>query len=238
MSRLIDVSTSVLVSVGRLGSGMRVGKLGKRPEQTLELYEFEACPFCRKVREALTILDLEVIVKPCPKRGRRFRPQVEERGGRVLFPFLVDTNTGVEIYESDTIVAYLFEQYGDGHVAPLLNMGGLTTFGAVLSGLPRMGAGGFAKPSIAPKQRLELYSYEASPYCRLVREALCSLEISYRLVNVAAGSPSRAAFVERSGRMMVPWLFDPNTGAELFESQEIIRYLHEKYSEPGPGEGS
>ena len=38
---------------------------------------------------------------------------------------------------------------------------------------------------------LELYSFEASPFCRLVREALSSLELPYRLTNVGRGSPSR-----------------------------------------------
>ncbi len=55
-------------------------------------------------------------------------------------------------------------------------------------------------------------------------------------------SSCRGESIDRSSpserRMMVPWLFDPNTGAELFESQEIIRYLHEEYSEPDPGAGS
>lgn len=233
MSRFMDVGSSALVSLGRLGLGMAVGNPGKRPEKTLELYEFEACPFCRKVREALSILDLEVIIKPCPKRGRRFRPQVEDRGGRALFPYLVDPNSGVEIYESETIVAYLFEQYGDGRIPMLLDLRALTTFGSVLAGLPRLGAGGFVKASRAPKEMLTLYSFEASPFCRLVRESLCSLELPYRLVNVAKGSPSRAAFIERSGRMRVPWLYDPNTGVELFESDEIVRYLHEEYADPG-----
>jgi hypothetical protein len=38
-----------------------------RPKIPLELYEFEGCPFCRKVREAIIILDLDPIVYPCPK---------------------------------------------------------------------------------------------------------------------------------------------------------------------------
>ena len=33
-----------------------------RPQVRLKLYEFEACPFCRKVREALCALDLDVDV--------------------------------------------------------------------------------------------------------------------------------------------------------------------------------
>ena len=52
MKRLLNVTTSVLATVARLGYAERVGSLGPRPEKPLELYEFEACPFCRKVREA------------------------------------------------------------------------------------------------------------------------------------------------------------------------------------------
>ena len=57
MHRILDVGSSLLASVARAGSGVTVGVLGARPERLLELYDFEACPFCRKVREALTILD-------------------------------------------------------------------------------------------------------------------------------------------------------------------------------------
>jgi len=97
----------------------------------------------------------------------------------------------------------------------------------------RPGAGGFARPSRAPREPLELWSFEASPYCRLVREALCSLEIPYLLHNVAKGSPSRDAFVARSGRMQVPWLHDPNTGVSLFESADIVDYLDRTYAVDG-----
>src|SRR5262249_34162994 len=116
MIRPLDVATSLFTTIGRLGSGMRVGALGKRPAQPLELYEFEACPFCRKAREALSILDLDVIVYPCPKGGPTYRPRLRERGGKELFPYLVDPNTGREMYESSDIVAYLFSEYGDGRI--------------------------------------------------------------------------------------------------------------------------
>jgi len=46
------------------------------------------------VREALSILALGAEIYPCPKGGRRYRPQVLARGGRELFPYLVDPNTG------------------------------------------------------------------------------------------------------------------------------------------------
>ena len=59
---------------------------------------------------------------------------------------------------------------------------------------------------------------------------LCALEIPYLLHNVAKGSPSRDAFVERSGKMMVPYLVDPNTGKEMFESADIVSYLERTYA--------
>jgi glutathione S-transferase len=31
--------------------------------------------------------------------------------------------------------------------------------------------------------------------------------------------------------MMVPYLVDPNTGVEMFESADIVRYLEETYAE-------
>ena len=230
MNRTLDIATSVLTSVVRLGLGGAVGKLGSRPEKLLEIYEFEACPFCRKVREALSILDLEARILPCPKRGERFRKALIERGGKAQFPYLVDPNTGVEMYESDDIVRYLFAQYGDGHVPLMLRLGPLNDVSSVLSGFSRGRGGSRVTASREPDQPLELASFEASPFSRIVREALCTLEIPYMLRNVAKGSPSREAFAKRSGKMMVPWLSDPNTGTELFESEEIVAYLYDRYA--------
>ena len=52
----------------------------------------------------------------------------------------------------------------------------------------------------------------------------------YVLHNVAKGSAHREAFVKRSGRMMVPYLVDPNTGTEMFESADIVAYLDRTYA--------
>ena len=229
MNRILDVSTSLLATVSRLGGGLRVESLGERPTQPLELYEFEACPFCRKVREALTALDLDAIVYPCPKGGERFRNVAVEKGGKALFPYLVDPNTGKAMYESSDIVAYLFAEYGNGSV-PFLYSGGLLfdATSALASGW-RLGAGSRVEKSIAPVEPLELWSFEASPFCRIVRETLCSLEIPYRLHNVGKGSANRDAFVQRSGKMQVPFLVDPNSGVEIFESADIVQYLRATY---------
>jgi glutathione S-transferase len=228
--RALDVATSLGATLARAGSGAQVGALGPRPEQTLQLFEFEGCPYCRKVREALSILDLEADVFPCPKRGPRFRPEVVRRGGKAQFPYLVDPNTGVEMYESDAIVAYLFDRYGDGRVPLALSLGALTNLSAQAASLWRPGIGVFYAPARAPELPLELWSFEASPFCRIAREKLCVLELPYRLHNVAKGSARRAAFVQRSGKMMVPYLADPNTGKEMFESADIVEYLDDTYA--------
>jgi len=232
-NRTVDVATSFAASVLRLGSGMSVGPLGPRPKKPLELFEFEACPYCRKVREALSLLDLTAIIYPCPKGGTRFRPRVQDLGGKLQFPFLVDPNTKQSMYESDDIIDYLYRNYGEG-IAPLtLKLGPLTLVTSSLASLTRFGMGSSAVPSREPKKPLELWSFEASPFCRIAREALTELELPYLLHNVAKGSPSRDAFVKRSGKMMVPYLADPNTGKELFESADIVQYLYETYQSKG-----
>ncbi|MFW6051285.1 MAG: glutathione S-transferase N-terminal domain-containing protein [Myxococcota bacterium] len=229
MMRSLDVATSLAASGLRLGGGLRVGRLGPRPEQPVELWDFEACPYCRKVREALSVLDLQARIYPCPHGGRRFRPAVRQRGGKTQFPYLVDPNAGVEMYESEDIVRYLHGRYGAGPLPASFRLGPLWTASSAMATLARPGRGGRVKPSRPPERPLELYSFEASPYCRIVREELCALEIPYLLHNVAKGSPSRAAFVERAGKMQVPYLVDPNTGVSMFESADITRYLRDTY---------
>jgi glutathione S-transferase len=228
MTDVLDLGTSVLATLSRGGSGIWVGPLGPRPKQPLHLYEFEACPFCRKVREALTILDLEVMVYPCPKGGNRYRSVVQEKGGRLMFPYLVDPNTGQAMYESSDIIRYLFTTYGEGKVPVTLD-NPLVMVSAGLATLARLNKGQQVRPSRMPEKPLELWSFESSPFSRMVRETLCELELPYLLHNVGKDSPHRAAFVERSGKMMVPYLADPNTGTEMFESANIQQYLRRTY---------
>lgn len=229
LPRSLDVTTSWTASVLRLGAGLSASHAGPRPTKTLELYEFEGCPFCRKVREALTQLDLRAMIYPCPKGGPTYRPQVKARGGQTQFPYLVDPNTGDALYESAAIIEHLYRNYGNRSAPWFLRSDASVPLGSAAS-LIRGGGGVRYRPARAPEQPLLLYSFEASPYCRIALEALCELELPYLLVNVGKGSQERPAFRERSGRMMVPWLSDPNTGRELFESADIVRYLRETYA--------
>ncbi len=229
MGRTLDVGTSTLASSLFGGAGWYVKPAKKQPEKPLELFEFEGCPFCRKARVALSTLDLNAMIYPCPKGGPRYREEVKKRGGKAQFPYLVDPNTGKEMFESDDIVRYLCREY-EGDVPLSLSLGPVSSLFSAAASFPRATRGSRYRPSRPPEKPLELYSFEASPYCRLVREVLSELEIPYFLHNVAKNSAHRAAFVERSGKMMVPYLVDPNTGREMFESAGIIRTLNETYA--------
>ncbi|MGH8028383.1 MAG: glutathione S-transferase N-terminal domain-containing protein, partial [Arenimonas sp.] len=169
----LAVSSSVLASQLRGWRGTNAFRpAARQPEKLLELYEYEDCPYCRLVREALTELDLDAQIYPCPKGGKRFRPRVKEMGGKFQFPFLVDPNTGQQMYESADIVAYLRKTYADYAPTPGFLDRRIKVATSTLATIVRGPHGLRSRPSKAPAQPLELFSFEGSPYSRLVREAL------------------------------------------------------------------
>ncbi|MCA9657638.1 MAG: glutathione S-transferase N-terminal domain-containing protein [Myxococcales bacterium] len=222
-----------------------------QPAALLELYEFESCPFCRLVREALTELDLDALIYPCPKQGARFRPTAVARGGAEQFPYLVDPNTGRELYESAAIIDYLAETYGGRASATRGLRRQLRVLSSTLASAFSGGRGIRVAPSRAPAEPLVLFSFESSPFSRLVRERLCELELPYVLRNAGKASAyeygppavrdklwkrpmatgrNRRVLAERTGKVQVPYLIDPNTGAEMYESAAIVAYLDETYA--------
>jgi glutathione S-transferase len=224
------IVSSTAASSVRFPLGYRVGSIGPRPAKRLELYDLEACPYCRKVREALTMLDLDVLIRPAPHGGARFRPEAIARGGKRQFPLLVDPNDELVLYESDAIVQHLYARYGQGPVPVGLRLGNLGNATSGLASVLRAGRGRTVQPSRAPDRPLELWSFELSPYSRYVRETLCQLELPYVLHNLGRNSPRRPAFLARTGKIMVPYLEDPNTGTRMFESRDIVRYLERTYA--------
>lgn len=82
-----------------------------QPDQLPELYHFEACPFCSKVRKKLEEMKIDYISRPINPDGRRQR--VKDVSGQTGVPLLVDPNTDTVMPESDDIVDYLEEQYGN-----------------------------------------------------------------------------------------------------------------------------
>ena len=207
------------------------GTLKKVPEQPLHLYEFERCPYCRKAREAFSELDIDYVSHPCG-RGSNNRDFVVKTGGKAQFPFLVDPNTGAQMYESEDIITYLRETYGSGRSGLNKALAPLDTFGSTLASAIRP-IGGRALDSCKdrqqPEQPLQLWQFEMSPFCRKVREAMIGLNLDYQVRNVARGGRQRPELVALGGKMMVPYLVDPNTGTAMYESDDIVAYLHRTY---------
>ncbi len=247
-----NLATSMISTLLRASNGIQSTPAAQKPQQLLQLYDIENCPYCRLVREALTELDLDAEVYPCPKLGERFRPEAVERGGKAQFPYLVDPNTGVEMYESLDIIAYLFETYGQREVPLKWKAGQLQILGSMMASAPRANRGMQVKPGAAPEYLLELYSFESSPYARPVRELLCEMEIPYIVrncgrtqlqewilppirerLNISLDSElgNRQVLQDTEGRVSIPYLYDPNTERGLFESADILDYLQQTYSQ-------
>ena len=212
----------------RLAAGMTVGRMGARPSKRLVLWDFESCAQSRVVREALSALDLDADVRPCPKNGKRFRPELQGRS----VPQLSDPNHERTLNGDRDIVTYLYATYGRGSPPPLSMVAPLTWATGLIARLFTGDMGALARNSRFPALPLELWSFEASPFCRMVRARLCELELPYTLHNVAKGSPRRPEFIAVSGKMQMPWLHDANTGTKLFESQAIEDYLEATYAAP------
>ncbi|MFB6217878.1 MAG: glutaredoxin family protein [Halobacteriaceae archaeon] len=78
----------------------------------LEMYELAGCPYCAKVKRKLDELGLEYDSHMVPAAHAK-REEVKEVSGQTGVPVLVDKEHGVEgMPESDDIVAYLEETYG------------------------------------------------------------------------------------------------------------------------------
>lgn len=85
----------------------------------LALYHFPACPFCIKVRRAMQRLSLDVELRNAQRPGEH-RQTLGREGGRVKVPCLrieADDGSVHWLYESDDIIAYLYQRFGAGDAA-------------------------------------------------------------------------------------------------------------------------
>ncbi|KAL0488230.1 glutaredoxin [Acrasis kona] len=256
--RLFDKYATNMVSVVRSNSGgYLIPKVEtfKKPDKLIEFFEKEACPFCRKVRETMSMLDIDALVKPCPRGGERFRKELIERGGKEMVPYLVDPNTNTVMYESEDIIRYLFNQYGEGegNIPFPLNSGKYNTFNSRVATTLRifpLYQGFIHEVSRHVEIPLVLYNYEANPECRRVREALSTFEIPYHMINVAPvknvmslipilgvsenavgliKSPKRIKVEQEIPGFQVPYLKDPNNSKEFKGADDIIQHIEDVY---------
>ncbi|WP_338848833.1 glutathione S-transferase N-terminal domain-containing protein [Massilia sp. W12] len=255
-----EIGSSVLTSSLRLWNGTW-GKLPSHtPAQELELFDREDDAQCRQVREVLTELNLDAVIYPCPKGGQRHQRKRLQLQARALhsqpeLPLLHDPNTGKVMAGAKPIIEYLFAQYLGQAPHIRLQPGRINRMNAQFAGMARglgRGLGPIqAEPASQPRKMLSLYSFESSPYARLVRERLCALELPYHLINVGkqqwgemgpakrrlAPGPyqplpgsKREQFLQQYGKVQIPMLHDPNSGASIFESDDIIHYLEQTYA--------
>jgi glutathione S-transferase len=249
MIRALDLTTSTLASTLRSWRGTSASKTSKKADKDLILFEREGCPKCRFVREALTELNLNAMIAPCPVGGKNIRKLKRESGSDKL-PFMVDLNTDQKIAGRQAITQYLFSEYRDRKIPNQLADNFLNNASSILASVIRLNAGINAVKSNAATLPLTLYSFESSPFSRPVRERLCELELPYLLVNLGKQQKAdmgpanfrfslkpyqpipntkRDDFFKKHGNVQVPFLVDPNTGAELFESKDIVAYLNRTY---------
>ncbi|XBI76549.1 hypothetical protein VPH35_069769 [Triticum aestivum] len=143
-----------------------------------------------------------------------FRPMVLETGGKKQFPYMVDPNTGVAIYESDEIIKYLADTYGDETV-PVMEL-----VHSRIAMILRVWKGSSYTISKLPPQIIEIWAYET----------LVELELPHLLHSCARGSPMQQEIFKTHGLFQAPYIEDPNMGVKMFESARIIEYLRATYS--------
>jgi glutathione S-transferase len=215
-----------------------------RPSENLILYEYDASPFCKRVRETINLLDLTVEFRPCPgARQGQFSQELYARTGRRTVPYLIDPNNGVEMFESGAIIEYLLETYGPSKDAfdrkalwPITFEKfslSTSTIVARLRDMPGATRQATARPDNEKMRPIEVWGYECSPFVRPVLEKLCTLCVPHVMVSCSRGSANRDRLVQRTGKQFqVPFLVDPNTGVELFESTAICDYLEKGKKRP------
>ncbi len=254
MPHTLNIVSSVLSSTARRWRGTTGSKSVQQPAQLPILFDCEDDPECRLVREALTELNLDVLIYPCPQKANRFTSLLTDMaGGQATVPYLVDPNTHVKLMGADAINAYLFQHYRQAATPKPLQASVTNLVTSRLASVVRLNLRGLvAKPSLVPEQPLVLYSFESSPYSRPVREKLCALQLPYKLVNLGKQqwadmgpakfrfhrgeyhplpNTKRAKLLAEKGRVQVPFLIDANKSIELFESKDILRYLDETYAQ-------
>ncbi len=79
-----------------------------------------------------------------------------------------------------------------------------------------------------PESMMKLYQFESCPYCKMVRERLSALQITYINVNVPRDKSQRHEVEQVSGQRTVPVLVDGDT--VLDDEEKILPYLDKKYA--------
>lgn len=80
-----------------------------------------------------------------------------------------------------------------------------------------------------PAPNLTLYVRTGCPYCAKVLAAGEELGITFNLKNVAEHGIADE-LIARGGKKQMPYLVDEDQHVEMYESDDIVKYLHEHYA--------
>lgn len=159
-----------------------------------------------------------------------------------LFPSLFRP----QLFGSQSIIKHLFDTYSEGEEAIPKKLRGASKTGGA-KGAKLIANARFDNPKMKP---ITLYGWEGAKFVTPVRQALNDLGLAHTFINCANGSVNRYVttklipdFVyldeflirkkleaKTKGVFQVPYISDPNTGVEMFESAEIVKYLKETYT--------
>lgn len=85
-----------------------------------------------------------------------------------------------------------------------------------------------------PKDLMTLYIKESCPFSRKVRETFSMLDLDAQVYPCPrGGSRYRPQLIQLGGKEQVPFIVDPNSHKQMYESEDIVKYLFREY---GPGE--
>lgn len=81
---------------------------------------------------------------------------------------------------------------------------------------------------------LQLYQFNACPFCVKVRRHLHRLNVPVKLVEASQGTPGREELLSQGGKKQVPCLrIESEQGVQwLYESSAIIEYLDGRFGAP------
>ena len=220
----------------RLRDSSSVLNRSMQPNKTLVLYENESCPYCKRVREMMNLLDITYECRPCFESIRNAWGVDGERP----LPHLYDPNTDTTIFGDDEIINALLNLYGpspsefDRKALWPVEFKAFSVLTSQIAALIRGNSTSTqqsnARSDNERMKPIELWGYECSPFVRPVKEKLCALGLPHKVVSCSRGSSNRDLMMERTGRFQVPFIFDPNTGIEMFEGAEIVDYLESVYT--------
>ncbi len=155
LMKQLDLANSLMGTFLAQGRGIMAIPATRQPEKTLELYDRENNAECRRVRETLTRLDLDVMIYPCPQDGTRFSRRLKDsqKDASSFAPLLADPNNNETCRGAQAIIDHLYAHYGHGHKPSVLETPLLSTPASVAVSALRLHKGDKSLASRAPEQR-------------------------------------------------------------------------------------